>query len=389
MAGANLRPMTGDHSIFMCAALARGAGALAILLLAACGGGGSDSSGAPATPTPPAEAVSAGNPAGQCVVPDFPPPVIGTPPPPTVVGDGRPASCTGAAVVAAVAGGGRVLFDCGAEPVVITMTDTARVFNDRPDLVLDGGGKVTLSGGGQRRILYQNTCDPALVWTSARCDLQDTPHTTVQNIALVEGDASGQDYGRDDVQGGGAIFARGGRLTVAGVSFRRNACEASGPDLGGAGLRAVGMPTAPVRVISATFGGAEGEGNRCANGGGLSGLHASFAVYNSVFSHNRATGTGANPQRAGTPGGGSGGAIYMDGTAMDLSVCGTRVSDNAANEGGGAIFFVSNDRSGTMSLTDAFFARNPSAGFESAGLPGMFVLAAGGQPVLSGTTLLP
>ncbi len=365
--------------------------------VAACGGGGGGTDGHPPAGVGDGDTAavdtgaggSVGNPAGACVVPDSPDPVLVTPPPATRIGDGTPASCTSDAVVAAVAAGGRVIFDCGEDPVIITLTETARIFNDRPDLVLDGGGRVTLSGGGVRRILYQNTCDPAQVWTSSRCDLQDNPHTTLINLSLVDGDASGQDYGRDDVRGGGAIFARGGRLTVDRVAFRRNRCEADGPDLGGAALRAVGMPAAPVRVIDSTFGGRAGDGNACANGGGLSGLHASFAIFNSHFSYNRATGRGANPARAGTAGGGSGGAIYMDGTAMDLSVCGTTMTDNAANEGGGAVFFVSNDRRGTMSLVDSVLARNPSDGFETAGLPGLFVLAADGQPVIRGTRLSP
>ena len=45
-------------------------------------------------------------------------------------------------------------------------------------------------------------------------------------------------------------------------------------------------------------------------------------------------GTGANPARSGTPGGGSGGAIYQDGNAFGLSVCGTTVQSNRAKEGG-------------------------------------------------------
>ena len=43
--------------------------------------------------------------------------------------------------------------------MTIAMTQTAKIVNAHPRTVLDGGGKVTLSGGGQRRILYQNTCD--------------------------------------------------------------------------------------------------------------------------------------------------------------------------------------------------------------------------------------
>ena len=59
-----------------------------------------------------------------------------------------------------------ITFDCGPNPVTIPMTATAKVFNDKPDVVLDGGGLVTLDGQGARRILYQNTCDPAQVWTT-------------------------------------------------------------------------------------------------------------------------------------------------------------------------------------------------------------------------------
>jgi hypothetical protein len=61
--------------------------------------------------------------------------------------------------------------------------------------------------------------------------------------------------------------------------------------------------------------------------------------------------------------------------------------DNAANEGGGAIFFVSNDRTGTMSIADSLLQANPSGKFETAGLPGIFVLAAPGQPVITGSTI--
>ena len=42
-------------------------------------------------------------------------------------------------------------------------------------VVLDGGGLVTLSGGGKRRILYQDTCDQRQVWTTSHCDDQATP----------------------------------------------------------------------------------------------------------------------------------------------------------------------------------------------------------------------
>ena len=183
---------------------------------------------------------------------------------------------------------------------------------------------------------------------------------------------------------------RGGRLKIVNSRFLRNRCESTGPDLGGAAVRAVGMPSsAPVYVVNSRFGGTALDGNQCANGASLSGLGASFTVINSVFSHTQPTGRGANPARTGTPGGGSGGAIYQDGNDIHLSLCGSHLHDNRANEGGGGIFFVSNDRSGTLSITDSLLEGNVSAGFETAGLPGIFMLAASGQPVVTNSTLRP
>ena len=65
------------------------------------------------------------------------------------IGNGRPASCTSAAVVRDVAAGGLVTFNCGPKPVTIVMTRTAMVPKTRRRVVLDGGGRVTLSGGGK------------------------------------------------------------------------------------------------------------------------------------------------------------------------------------------------------------------------------------------------
>jgi len=125
--------------------------------------------------------------------------------PASVIGDGTPAGCTSDAVVDAVAEGGVITFDCGPAPVTITLTQTARVQNRSARVVLDGGGLVTLSGGGKRRIIHQNTCvSPA----TSHCQDQDHPALTLQNITLTGGDSSGED------DGGGAVFIRGGRLKL-------------------------------------------------------------------------------------------------------------------------------------------------------------------------------
>jgi hypothetical protein len=281
------------------------------------------------------------------------------------VGNGTPASCTSKAVVRAVRLGGVIRFRCGPDPVTIVMTRTAKVVNTSKRVVLDGGGLVTLSGDGKRRILYQNTCDPRQVWTTSHCQDQATPKLVIQNISFVDGNSTGE---KQEGGGGGAVFDRGGQLKIVNATFLRNRCDRTGPDLGGAAVRVLDQfQDRPVYVVASTF-----RRGVCSNGGALSSIGVSWSVYNSVFTGNRAIGHGANPPRRGTPGGGSGGAIYNDGNTMRLLVAGTTISGNHAKEGGGAIFYVSNDRSGSLRITWSTLEDNPSDRFET--LPGIFFL---------------
>jgi hypothetical protein len=78
-------------------------------------------------------------------------------------------------VVAGVAAGGIITFDCGSRPVTITLAATAKVVNTSRQVVLDGGGLITLSGGGRRQILYMNTCDPLQKITTDDCVNQQWP----------------------------------------------------------------------------------------------------------------------------------------------------------------------------------------------------------------------
>jgi len=277
--------------------------------------------------------------------------------PTSVVGDGTPTSCTSDAVVAAVAGGGVITFDCGADPVTIELTETAKVFNDMgPDIVIDGGGLITLSGMGQRRILYMNTCDPDQVWTTAYCNDQDHPRLTVQNLTFLGGNASGEPQ---ETGGGGALFARGGQLEIVNSRFFSNTCASEGPDVGGAAVRVFDQfEDRPVHVVNSTFGGGEGYGNSCSNGGGISSIGVSWTIIDSVFSHNEAIGSGGNPPLPDSPGGGSGGAIYNDGNTMTLSLCGTRIEHNEVVQHGSAIFFVTNDHSGDVSIEGSTITGN-------------------------------
>ncbi len=320
------------------------------LATAGCGGGAD-------VPNPlqnPEDGPPAGNPEGTCEVPEEAG-LEDVSTPTTVVGDGTPESCTGEAVVAAVAGGGIITFDCGPDPITITLSEPAKIFNDTgPDIVIDGGGLVTLSGDDATRILYMNTCDEAQHWTTDHCDNQDHPRLTVQNITFIGGNSKAE----TENDGGGAIWVRGGRFKLVNTRFFDSVCADEGPDVGGAAVRVFSQfDGQPVYVVSSTFGGDDGYGNTCSNGGGISSIGVSWSIYNSLFSHNRAIGSGGNPPVDG-PGGGSGGAIYNDGNTMTLSLCGVRIEDNEVNAYGSAIFFVSNDHTGNIRIEKSVITHN-------------------------------
>jgi hypothetical protein len=200
-----------------------------------------------------------------------------------------------------------------------------------------------------------NTCDETQHWTTPTCQNQDHPRLTLQNLTFRDGDSTGE----TEFDGGGAVWVRGGRLKIVNSRFFENTCAEVGQDVGGAGVRVFSQfDNQPVYVVNSTFGGDAEHGNACSNGGGISSIGVSWTIVNSLFSHNRATGNGANPAQAGTPGGGSGGAIYNDGNTMTLSLCGTRIEDNEVNAHGSAIFFVSNDHSGNVRIQDSVITRN-------------------------------
>lgn len=272
-----------------------------------------------------------------------------------IIGTGTPESCTADAFIKAVAQGGTIVFNGGSKPFTITLDEPAKVFNNAPDVVIDGGGLVTLSGGGTTRILYMNTCDPNQVWTTDHADNQDHPHLTVQNISFTNGNSTGD----TEHDGGGAIFVRGGRFKVVNCSFTNNVCASTGPDVGGGAIRVFDQyEDLPVYVVNSTFGGGPGMGNQGSNGGAISSIGVSWTIINSLFSYNEAVGKGGNPAKSGTAGGGSGGAIYNDGNQMTLTLLGTRVENNKVNAYGSGIFFVTNDHTGDIVMDNTVVKNN-------------------------------
>ena len=325
----------------------------------------------------------AGNPAGHAYVPQAAR-AVSTSQPNHIIGNGTPASCTSAAVVRAVAEGGVITFSCGPNPVTITMTATARVVNTSQQVVLDGGGLVTLSGGGRLQILYMDTCDRRQIWTTNHCINQEWPQLVVQNMTLEQGYSPIQQtpqtpYGGG---GGGAIYAQGGQLKVVDSRFVDNRCYKIGPDLGGAAIRAISQYSqSPIYLNGDTF-----TGGVCSNGGALSSIGSSWDVINSVMTGNQAIGWGANPAKPHTPGGGSGGAIYNDGDNYNLTVEGSVIQGNTAREGGGAIFFVADNHHGALTINGSTLRDNPSGEFWTRGYPGIFFHSSG-HPIVTHSTI--
>lgn len=276
--------------------------------------------------------------------------------PDQIIGNGSPESCTEQAVIDAVAKGGKITFNCGDNPLVITMSKPAKIVNDANEkVIIDGGNLITLSGGGTSRILYMNTCDENQVWTTSHCQNQDHPKLTVQNITFSDGNSTGE----DEFDGGGAIWVRGGRFKVINSRFFNNVCVSTGPDVGGGAIRVFSQyENQPVFVVNSTFGGKEGYGNSCSNGGALSSIGVSWNIYNSYFSYNKAIGNGGNPAEDNTPGGGSGGAIYNDGNEMTLSIYGSIIEYNEVNSYGSAIFFVTNNHTGNIVIDSSEITNN-------------------------------
>ena len=338
-----------------------------------------------AGPAPAAHAITAGVEArSSAIAPGFGNPnghfhvppagrTVNTVHPDHVIGNGRPASCTSAAVVRDVAAGGIITFDCGPKPVTIVMRATASVIKTRRQVVLDGGGLITLSGDGKRRILYSDTC--AGTWSTPDCVDQPYPRIVVQNIAFEDGyngthqatcTANTPRCWYGGVDGGGAIYVEGGQFKAVDSSFVDNRCYAYGPDLGGGAIRVLAQfQNRPVYITGDTF-----RGGRCSNGGALSSISVQWDVLNSEFTDNRAVGWGANPASRGTPGGGSGGAIYLDGQDDNVLIAGTVMDNDSAREGGGAVFDAVDTGWGALTFDESHLHHDLSAQFQT--FPGVY-----------------
>ena len=244
----------------------------------------------------------------------------------TLGAPGGPA-CDEAGLQAAIDKGGVITFACGgtaAAPFVLKLTKELKVLG--ADVVLDGGGIVTLSGNKVTRILHIGKDDNFE---------KPTPRVVVQKLNFVDGKTTDAPATKDTKMGGAAIYRLGGTLAVIDSKFVNNIGPGDGQDVAGGAIYSVGGST--TTIVGSSF-----SGNKCSNGGAVGNLGmAGLTVVNSSFSDNAATGQNANPGN-----GGNGGAICFDGPSQSggkdiaIDICGVTFSRNSAGVKafGGAIF---------------------------------------------------
>jgi predicted outer membrane repeat protein len=238
------------------------------------------------------------------------------------VGDGSPESCTEAAlntVLAQVmATGGTVTFNCGENPHSITVTSPKLITSP---ITIDGGGLITLSGGGTTTIL----------------ELQDDmPLLTLKDLTIANGyatPASPAGVCRNDACGGGVRGHYRASLTVINCKFLNNQAVAStltsrnNLDYGGG---AIYLHSGRLTVSNSEF-----TSNSVQNGAGgaIHTLHSNVTISNSTFNNNQSNYYG--------------GAIYTDGTINDAAGITSNGQvylthnvfiNNQGNGQGGAIF---------------------------------------------------
>lgn len=241
--------------------------------------------------------------------------------PPSPVGAATITSCTETGLEAALAAGGTISFNCGPSPVTIPITRVKEVVGNT---VIDGGGLVTLDGGGRTRIFYLN-----------KYEVNNGMTFALRNITLRAGISGGVDpthggciYARRSAveltnvtlaacqgQGGGGYFAYGGSVEVSGGRFTGNLANHGGALQASQG--------AEVMISGTTFDGNAARGD----GGAIYIFGARLAVRGSTFSGNKA--------RAEIAGSGHGGAIYTLETSAPSTVDDSVFGGNTAERGGG------------------------------------------------------
>lgn len=260
-------------------------------------------------------------------------------------GDGTAASCTQSALQALINTGGKINCNCGTSAFTLKLTSSLIVPNK--EVILDGKNLFTVDGDNKYRIFE----------ISSAANQDKGTLFAVQNLNLVNGKAN---FNSED-RGGGAIYGKAfGSLQVINVTFDNNVGPASASDDCGA--------VHTILYKSVVFANCVFKNNKGANGGAVGTIGSGMAFYNCVFDKNEATGTGGTFDK-----GGSGGAIYVDGTDQNGSpnnkiiLCGCKFTNNIAGNQGGAVNVIFYDKKGSNAQIDKCSFENNKSNKEMGG----------------------
>ena len=246
-----------------------------------------------------------------------------------VVGNGTPASCTEAALVAALAGGGTIAFNCGPNPHTIVFTSRKTI---NANTSIDGAGKVTFSGGNSTGFF----------------DLAATRALTLTAMTLA-------DAGNASPSVGLGIAVGNGILTIANSTLSQNKRGAI------AGLNTGGVVTITNSLFISNS--STGFGGAIYNSGQL-------FISDSVFMGNE-----ASPAY-------EGGAIYNSSAAAlgRVTIMRTSFISNTAGYGGAIANY------GAMTMTQSTLSKNGLT-FNGGGGGGAILNGSGAQLALTNVTL--
>ena len=296
-----------------------------------------------------------------------------------VVGTGTPASCTRAALASALSGGGTVTFNCGPNPVSITINPALEI--NAPNTIIDGGGLITLQGVSGSRIIRHYTWGYNAAST-----------LTLRNLTLTGASISGV----GNAANGAAVISQNQSanfpqdvptLNIENVTFTNNTSTLTG--LGSTGLLgydfgggAIYSIAGVVNISGSTF------INNRSNGGAGGAVHilgSALTIRDSTFTNNIATILSANDTNSGYAG-----AVYVDGgdyrgTGTGITILNSTFTGNrAANQGGFAYMNLYPARRDFLTIDNSRFIDNVVSG-GGMGLGG--ALSGGAQPDSGGNTV--
>lgn len=305
-----------------------------------------------------------------------------------VVGNGTPASCTQETLQTAVAEGGEVTFNCGAAPHTILFSS---IINLNVDVVIDGGGLITLNGNNGSPIFNIAAANTVTLRGLSIINAPNSASAIFNSGTLTVEDSSFQDNLRGAIynsggtitvvdstfegnvtSSGGAITNEGGgTLSISGSTFRNNSI--TGSNWGGAVFGSTNSTTTIVDSLFEDNKALNGTGgaiynshvmtiehsiirNNTANGGGGIYNHGTLTVIDTHISGNETTGTGG------------GGIAHFNNsqTPSKLTLIRSTVERNTSQQGGGGILFVG--ESATMEAINSTIYSNTATTIGGGGL---------------------